>query len=197
MADTPTPDSCNATTPNCDSFPLMRLPVELRHIIYSHYFADIHKAEWFLCSAHTPRTPRLARLARPLPSTGTRIKFLKGHLPLLLVNREVRTEAGRILFNQYLANAEFLFNINYYNGADYFRYIQGICKSFADFVTNPEGSNFGLQIFTDAKNEPLLLDLADCVHKYAAWRLQKKAVLQYKLEYIDGRIDNERLAELD
>jgi len=184
---------CEATTHKCDSFALMKLPAELRQTIYGYYFADINEAQWFLCSAPTPYTPRLARL---LPETKTGIKALKEHLPLLHANREVRAEAGRILCNQYLADAEFLFNIDDHNGADIFRYIQVFCTSFAAFVFKPEALKFGLQILTDASNESLLLDLADHVHRYAAWKLQRKAVLQYRLDYIDGSVDNDKLPKL-
>ena len=193
MAHIPTPDGCKVTTPSCDLFALMKLPAELRQIIYGHYFVDIDESQWFLCSAPTPKTPRLARI---LPRTRTSIKVLKERLPLLHANRVVRAEAGPIFYNQYLANAEVLFNINYHNGADNFRRIQGICASIATLVTKTKANQLAVQIFADASNEPLLLDLADRVHRHAAWRLQKKMVLKYNLGYADGRIDNDKLAEL-
>lgn len=108
----------------------MKLPAELRQTIYDDYFADIHEGQKSLCSADTPKIPQLAMLL-PETKTETSIKALKRHLPLLHVNCEVRAEAGPILYNRYLANAEFPFNINYHNAADSFRRSQGIRVPFS------------------------------------------------------------------
>jgi hypothetical protein len=88
----------------------------------------------------------------------------------------VRVEAGPILYIQHLAGAEFLFDINFHNGADNFRRVQAICASFAAFVsrTKSEAVKFGIRIFTNTADELLLLDLADRMYKHAVWRLQKK-----------------------
>lgn len=151
MANTPASDGRNVTTNKRDSF--AKLPVELRKKIYGYYFADINEAQWFLNSAPDFKT---LWHTRPLPDTRTSLAVLKAHLLLLLANRQVRAEAGLILYTQYLDEAEFLFNINYYNGAKNFRCIQAICRSFAAFVTNPKAIRFGIQIFTDATNKLLL-----------------------------------------
>ena len=108
----------------------MKLPAELRQFIYDDYFADIHEAQTSFRSASTPKVPQLAMLL-PETKSETSIKALKRHLPLLHVNCEVRAEAGPILYNRYLANAEFLFNINYHNAADSFRRLQGIRMPFS------------------------------------------------------------------
>jgi len=182
------------TAPKRKWFKLMKLPVKLRNRIYGHYFADINESQWFISPAHTPKNPRLVKHFSN--SARTSIKVPKAYLPLLLVNREVRAEAGRMLYNQYLANTEFLFDINYYNGADDFRCIQGICASFAAFAAETETIEFGVQIFTNAAEKSLLLGLADRLHQYAAWRVQRKGVLKYNLKHIDGSIDDDELVKL-
>ena len=104
MANTPTLDSSEVTRSSCDGFALMKLPAELRNCIYGHYFADINEAQLFLNTAASPKTLWHKRL---LPTKRTILQVLKAHLPLLFVNREVRAEAGQILYNQCLANVNF------------------------------------------------------------------------------------------
>jgi hypothetical protein len=195
MSNNPEAGHDTVAATSTETFPLMKLPAELRNNIYGHYFAEIKEAQWFLRPALTPKTPRSMRY---MPESKIGIKVLKAYLALLHANHEVRVEAGPIFYSQYLAGAEFLFDISFHNGADNFRRIQAICASFAAFVTRTktEAVKFGIRIFTNIADEPLLIDLADRMYKHAAWRLQRKAVLHHGLQYIDGRIDNDKLAKL-
>jgi hypothetical protein len=192
MADTPVTDCCKVPAPNCDSFALMKLPAELRDRIYGCYFARINRKEWFLNAAPNSKTLWHTRL---LPKTKTSLEALGGLLPLLHASRKLRAEAGQIFYKQHLANAEFLFNINCHNAADNFRRMQAICMSFAAFSTGTKKVKFGIQIFTNAADEVLLLDLADCMHQFAARDLQRKWCSAYRLEDVDNRIDSDTLAE--
>jgi hypothetical protein len=186
------PDHRQVTPPKNDSFALMKLPPEQRIIIYDYYFAKINKAQWFLSSVCTPKTPRSARI---LPGTKTSLKALRPYLPILRANAAVRAEAGPIFYNKNIPSVDFLFNIDYHNAADNFRRIQGLCRSFAA-VSKASTSDFGVQIFTNAKDKPFLLELADRIHQYAAWQLQRRGIRQHGLMDIDGSIDKDKLAKL-
>ena len=196
MSYNPEDDRGTAAATGTEAFPLMKLPAELRNNIYGHYFARIEEAQWVVRSVRTP--PETPWTLRFMPKTKISIEVLKAHLALLHANHEVRAEAGSMFYNRYLANTEFHSDIDYHNGPGNFQRIQAICASFAAFAANTETKpiEFGIRIFTKPADKLLLCDLADHMYKHAAWTLQSKTILQYRLKYIDGRIDNEKLTKL-
>ena len=100
------------TAPSTKRFPFMKLPPKLRNNIYDLYFADIKEAQWFPQSVRRTKIPQSTRFMPKRKSNGK----LKAHLALLHANQEVRAEVGPMFYNQYLANTEFHFDIDYHNG---------------------------------------------------------------------------------
>lgn len=183
----------HATTTEVASSPLMNLPPELRSTIYHHYFGSMKTAQWLLSSLRTPRSPRSARY---LAKVKTSIVALRPYLRLLHVCGKVRSEAGPIFYNQYLAGTEFVFNIDYFNAAENFTRMQAICTSAAVFTEESEIMvKLGFQIFTQVADTSLLLELADRMHQHAAWWLQRKAARKHGLAW--RPMDPDAVAKLD